>query len=149
MLKSRGAGRFQLIFGYFVESLIYGFIGLVFGPLLGIALTRILGSTTGFMEFVNRTALEVELNHVIYIYALAGTLLSVVAILLPVYSATRSDILEHKKKSSRFAGIPFWKKYFIDILALAIAVYGLYQFDLMRQCPVSYTHLTLPTILRV
>lgn len=143
MLKSRGAGRFQLIFGYFVESLIYGFIGLVFGPLLGIALTRILGSTTGFMEFVNRTALEVELNHVIYIYALAGTLLSVLAILLPVYSATRSDILEHKKKSSRFAGVPFWKKYFIDILALAIAFYGLYQFDLMRQDLVAASDIRL------
>lgn len=133
VLKSRGAGRLQIMFGYFVESLIYGFIGLVLGPLLGIALTRILGSTTGFLEFVNRTALDVELNYVIYIYALTGALLSVIAILLPVYTATKSDILEHKKKTSRFAGIPIWKKYFIDILALVISLYGLYQFDLMRQ----------------
>ena len=143
VMKSRGAGRLQLIFGYFVESLIYGFIGLAFGPLLGILLTRILGSTTGFMEFVNRTALEVELNHIIYIYALVGTLLAVLAILLPVYNATRTDILEHKKKTSRFAGIPFWKKYFIDILALAIAVYGLYQFDLMRQDLVAASDIRL------
>jgi len=133
VLKSRGAGRLQLMFGYLAESLIHGIIGLAVGPFLGVTITRILGSTTGFMEFANRTALEVELNHTIYIYALAGTIFSILAILLPVLNATKSDILEHKKKTSRFADVPVWKKYFVDVLMLAIAFYGLYQFNLMRR----------------
>lgn len=133
ILKSRGAGRLQLMFGYFAESLVHGTVGLAIGPFLGISITRILGSTAGFMEFVNRTALEVKLNHTIYIYAFAGALFSILAILLPVFNATKSDIIDHKKKASRFAGIPLWKKYFADILLLMIAFYGLYRFNLMKR----------------
>jgi len=143
VLKSRGAGRIQLIFAFLVESVIYGAMGLILGPILGIFLTRILGATTGFLEFVNRTALNVELNLVIYYYALAGAILAVVAILLPVISATKSNILEQKKKKSRFAGIPIWKRYFFDIAALIVSIYGLYQFEQMQRDMIAASEVRL------
>jgi len=82
VLISRGAGRWQIMYTYFLESLILGLIGIVIGPLVAILLTRILGSTSNFLEFVNRKALDIHFNKQTLVFSLIGMVLSVFTTLL-------------------------------------------------------------------
>jgi len=126
---SRGAGRLQIIFGYLLEAIILGIISMVLGPLLGVLLCRVLGSTTNFMEFVNRTALDIEMNEQTFQFALVGLGLSIIAMILPVCMATGTNILMHKRNIGSSKRTYFWKRYFLDFVLLAISFYGLYQFN--------------------
>lgn len=133
VLISRGAGRGQLMLTYFIESLILGGLGLIAGPLLAIFFTRILGSTNNFLEFVNRGALKIHFNSQTLYFSLAGMVLSVIMTMLPTYSATRVNILEHKRSITRQTRPPLWKKYFIDLLILAVSLYGYYRFTVRQR----------------
>jgi putative ABC transport system permease protein len=62
VLKSRGASMKQVFYGYLVESCILGLIALLLGPPLGLILCKVLGASNGFLEFVDRASLPVDLN---------------------------------------------------------------------------------------
>lgn len=133
VLISRGAGRWQIMYTYFLESLILGLIGIVIGPLVAILLTRILGSTSNFLEFVNRKALDIHFNKQTLVFSLIGMVLSVFTTLLPTYFATGVNILEHKHNVTRRNKPPIWQRFFLDFLLLAISLYGYNRFNVRQQ----------------
>ncbi|HOB20642.1 MAG TPA: FtsX-like permease family protein, partial [Candidatus Atribacteria bacterium] len=133
VLISRGAGRGQLMLTYFIESLILGGLGLAVGPLLAIFFTRMLGSTSNFLEFVDRGALKIHFNAQTLYFSVAGVVLSIIMTMLPTYSATRVNIVEHKRNITRQSKAPLWRKYFIDILILAVSIYGYYRFTVRQK----------------
>jgi putative ABC transport system permease protein len=45
--------------------------------------------------------------------------------LLPAFAASRTTIVEHKKKKGRSRGAPFWRRFFLDVVLVGISVYGL------------------------
>ncbi|HZG77111.1 MAG TPA: ABC transporter permease, partial [Paenibacillus sp.] len=57
VLRSRGAGRWQIILLFAMESAALSVVALLVGPLLGAAFTAVLGSSDSFMSFVQRKAL--------------------------------------------------------------------------------------------
>jgi putative ABC transport system permease protein len=129
VLKSRGAGLSQVFNIYFLESLILGGVALIFGPLFGFFIVSFLGSSNGFMEFVQRVALPVRLSARAYLYALVGFGLFVVTMLLPVIFFSRSSIVEHKQRRVRSSKPVFWKRFFIDIILIGLSGYGLYSYS--------------------
>lgn len=129
VLRSRGAGRWQIIYSFLLESMILGGIGLLAGPRLGSLFCRILGSTTNFMEFVQRKAMPIQIDMETYQYAIVAVVLSIVTMLVPAYIATGYDIIEHKRKIGSGKVTHLWKKYFLDIVLLGISFYGLYRFN--------------------
>jgi putative ABC transport system permease protein len=133
VLISRGAGRLQLLFSYLLEALILGIVGMAVGPFLGVALARILGSTTNFLEFVHRVGMEIEMNSQTLIYAAIAVILSISATLLPVIPATGTNILEHKRNVSRLGKSPLWQRLFLDFILIGVSLYGIYQFNRRQQ----------------
>ena len=81
VFRSRGASRLQIMFVYTIESLILGLSALAVGPFIGVAFTKILGASSGFLEFVQRAALEVSLNSDAYKMGIAAV--SAAIILIP------------------------------------------------------------------
>lgn len=128
VLRSRGASRFQIIMSYVVEGLLLGGIAIIVGPFVGLTLTRMLGASNGFLEFVQRAALDVRLNNEAYQYGLVAVLCSLVMTILPVLFATRTSIVGHKQQMARQTKLSFWHKYFVDIVLLGVSLYGLQTF---------------------
>ncbi|MFD0681695.1 MULTISPECIES: ABC transporter permease [unclassified Paenibacillus] len=128
VLRSRGASRLQIVLGYVFEGLLLGGIALACGPFFGLFLTKMLGASNGFLEFVQRAALDVKLNQTAFQYGVMAVLCSLAMTLLPVLFATRATIVGHKQQMARQTTLSFWHKYFIDVILMIISLYGLHTF---------------------
>ncbi len=137
VFKSRGASRGQIILSYLMESSIIGVVAFIFGPLLGVFICGLLGSSNGFMEFVQRTALPISLNTKVYMYSLAAVLVMIITMLAPVIGASRSSIVKYKQGKARGKKATIWKKFFLDIILLLIAGYGLYRYQQQQKVLVA------------
>ena len=89
---------------------------------------RFLGSSNGFLEFVQRTALPVRLSPKVYLYSLCAVLFLIITMLAPVISVSRKTIVSHKQEKARSKKAPVWKKMGLDIILLAVAGYGIYRY---------------------
>src|SRR5690606_33913410 len=56
VLRSRGASTRQIMWIYLLEGLLLGGIALVIGPAIGWFVAKSIGSSNGFLTFVNREA---------------------------------------------------------------------------------------------
>ena len=129
VLKSRGAGKLQIFFSYLIESVIIAGVAFIAGPVLGLYICKILGASNGFLEFVQRTALPVSLNMKVYGYSLFAVLFLVITMLAPVVSVSRKSIVKHKQEKARARKTALWKKFFLDIILLAVSGYGIYRYQ--------------------
>lgn len=133
VLKSRGGGSGQIFAMYAVESLLYGAVAFALGPPLGLLACRILGSSSGFLELVHRTALPVSLGPSAYAFAGLGLVLFVAAILVPASRGARTTIVIHKQAQSRKRGELVWRRYYLDLILLALAGYGYWDFHSQKR----------------
>jgi putative ABC transport system permease protein len=129
VLRSRGASRIQILLGYVLEGILLGGVALLIGPFIGLQLTGILGASNGFLEFVQRAAMEVKLNKEAYQYALIAVVASVCMTLIPAVLATRATIVGHKQTMARKNKLSFVHKIFLDVLLLAVSIYLLQSFN--------------------
>jgi putative ABC transport system permease protein len=128
VLKSRGMGTAQLLFMYSIESVLLAALAFVLGPPLGLVFCGVIGSSNGFLEFIRRTALPLALDAKAYLYSLVAAIMLVVTMMVPALRASKVTIVEHKTAKVKIKGRPFWNKYFIDLIVLAVSLYGLYRF---------------------
>lgn len=128
VLRSRGAARWQIMLTYVIEGLLLGVVAYMAGMLLGLLLTKMVGASNGFLEFVDRAALTVHINEEAMKYGLAALLGSLVMMLIPAFLATRVSIVGRKQQMARLNKTPLWHKLFLDVIALAVAGYGLHMF---------------------
>jgi putative ABC transport system permease protein len=133
VVKSRGSSSFQVFLNYLLESVILAGISFLVGPPLGLFICKFLGLSNGFLEFVQRTALPVEISKEAYIYSLAALILFIVSMLLPAYLASRTSIVLYKQEKARKRKSPIWKRFFVDILLMAMAGYGLYSYKMREE----------------
>ncbi|MCM3629846.1 ABC transporter permease [Paenibacillus glycanilyticus] len=129
VLRSRGASRLQIMTAYTLESFMLGLGALAAGPFVGVAFTKVLGASNGFLEFVQRSALEVSLTSSAYKIAAAAVAGAIVLILIPAFLATRVSIVNHKQQAARLTRMSFWHKTGIDFLLVGLALYLLYNFN--------------------
>ena len=118
VMKSRGSSSFQIFRGYAAEGAVLSAVAFILGPPIGLGICKILGSSNGFLEFVNRSSLPVSLGLNAYTYALITLALFMVTMLMPAFLASRVSIVQHKQKKARAGGRSLWKKAFIDIIFL-------------------------------
>ncbi|RIE02533.1 ABC transporter permease [Cohnella faecalis] len=111
-----------------VEGLIISGAALAIGPFLGMALAQALGTSNGFLEFVQRSSMNVHLNSKAYAYGGIAAAVSFGMMLIPVLLATRTSIVGHKQQLARMTKTPLWHKMFLDVLLLGVSIYGLYEF---------------------
>ncbi|MCL2499146.1 MAG: FtsX-like permease family protein [Defluviitaleaceae bacterium] len=128
ILKSRGASRGQVVVMYVLQGIIIGAVSLTPGLTLGWGMCRVLGASGGFLQWVQREALQIEITREAIIYAATAVVISFITMLAPVISFTRTDIIGYKRRHSGKQKNVFWQRYFLDILCLGLAVYGIYIF---------------------
>ncbi len=128
VLRSRGAGRLQLMTILAMEALFLSVLAFLVGPWVGQWFTKILGSTSTFMSFVQRKALIVDLTYESFLYAGLAAIGAAILIILPMIKATRFSIVDQKKQSTRQAKGSFWHTLGLDFIFLALSIYGLFTF---------------------
>ena len=101
LLKSRGAGKGQIIRLYFMQNLLLAALAFIVGIPLGIYLCKLIGSSTAFLEFGVRRALPVELNGEVFAYAGVAIAASVLLTLIPVIKYSGVSIVNVKRKKAR------------------------------------------------
>jgi putative ABC transport system permease protein len=129
VLRSRGASRFQIMTSFFIEGVILSIVAIAIGPFLGLVLTRALGASNGFLEFVQRSAMEVTLVKDAYIYGLYALAIGLLMIMVPALIATKATIVGHKQQLARKTKLSFLHRYYLDIILVAISLYGLNSFN--------------------
>ncbi len=127
--KSRGASNLQIFNSYLVEGVAISAIALLIGPFIGYAVCKILGLSNGFLEFVSRKGVQVELVPDAYLYSLLAIGAFIVTMLIPVLAAARGNIVKHKRAKSRNIDKPFWKKFYLDFVLMGVAVYGYFSYQ--------------------
>ncbi|MDP5275026.1 ABC transporter permease [Chengkuizengella axinellae] len=128
VLRSRGANRLQILGGYLIEGLILGSLAYFSGIYIAKFFTKVLGSSNGFLQFVQRTSLQVDITGEAYVYAgfaVAGT---IIMMLVPAFVHTRQNIVSLKRSMSRSKKSSFLHKFYFDIIFIAVGLYGLYTF---------------------
>ena len=131
VIKSRGAGRRQILGIYLLQSLVVAAVSLAVGLPLAALVCQILGSANAFLEFVSRRALTVRYTGTVLLYACAAALLSIGAMVLPALRYARLTIVAQKPKK-RKSTLPWFQRFFVDFLLLAISLYALYSFNAQK-----------------
>lgn len=132
VLKSRGASRGEIFKIYASISGIFSFIGLIMGPFIALLICKFLGVCDGFLQFSNREGISTRITINEFIYALITSILFLITMLIPVIKASKNTIVILKQNKARKKGQPIWKKFYLDIVMLAIVGYGIYTYNTRR-----------------
>jgi putative ABC transport system permease protein len=133
VLQSRGVSRRRILSNYFLEGIIASIIAIAVGPPLGMGLCKVLGVTSGFLDFRNRRPIFTSLILSDYKYALVGIGVFMVTIMVPVFFACSKSIIMRKGEITTRNKKAIWEKYYLDVLLFAMSIYGLRNYEFRQK----------------
>lgn len=127
LLRSRGASKHQVLLLYLMQSVFLSVVSLAGGIPLGAVFCKLLGASTAFLEFSATRSLTIRFTGDVILYAAGAVLLSIVMTTIPVISYSGLSIVNLKRSRSRQKK-SFWKRMYLDVILLAVSLYGYYSF---------------------
>jgi putative ABC transport system permease protein len=128
ILRSRGASTMQVVGMSLLQGIILGSIALAGGVGLSYLITYLTGKARSFLDFSATGGLRLSMTPQMLGYGLLGiAIILVVQILIPTFSAAENTIVTYKQERARSFGAPWWQRYWLDVLLLIPAGYGLWQ----------------------
>jgi len=124
LMRSRGAGSAQIGLLYMLEGLGVGVAGTVIGPLLGLPLARVIGHASGFLSFSGGLPFAVTLEPQTYLIAAVTAVTAFIIAILPALAAARRQMTAFRQEQARVTKRPLWQRLFLDVIVLALALYG-------------------------
>ncbi|HEX8032831.1 MAG TPA: FtsX-like permease family protein, partial [Ktedonobacterales bacterium] len=126
-LTSRGASGSQMRVSFTFQSVLLALLITPFGLLLAYTLARLLARI--FIPTSTTMLSNTLVNHVMpqqttILLALAGVLLSSLAVLLAAWQTTRLDVLAFRRSQGRGGGLPFWQRFNLDVVLIALCIVG-------------------------
>uniref|UniRef100_UPI004057179C FtsX-like permease family protein n=1 Tax=Acetatifactor sp. TaxID=1872090 RepID=UPI004057179C len=128
LMRSRGASKRQVFLLYLMQSIFLSAVSVLGGIPLGAVFCKLLGASTAFLEFSATRSLEIRFTGDVLLYAAGAVLLSVIMTTIPVLSYSGLSIVNLKQSRSRQKK-SFWKRMYLDVILLAISLYGFYSFQ--------------------
>lgn len=127
VIKSRGSYRTQIFRLYFYQSAMLTIVGGAFGVVLGIFFSKVLGAARNFLEFDTSKSLTTEFSIKVVIYALAAMFVCLACMALPAVKHSKVTIV-NLKRSKAAKQKKLWEKIYLDLILIAVSVYGYYNF---------------------
>ncbi len=131
LLKSRGSSKKQILLIYLLQSFILSVGSCIIGMPLGYFLCKVLGSTNGFLEFIQRKALHITINGDVFLYMLGAMVISIAFMVLPVFRDANVSIVNVKHKNRKKKNL--LQRVYIDVIMLLVSLYGLYSFTQRKE----------------
>ncbi|MDB5053065.1 MAG: permease component [Bacilli bacterium] len=129
VIRSRGGSTKQIIWIYLLEGLVLGGAALIIGPWIGWFLAKSIGSSSGFLTFVDRKSVPVGFSAEAFMYAIIAVLIAIGAQVIPAIMYAKSSIVNYKQQLARSDKKPFWQRWYLDVLLILLAGYGWYTFQ--------------------
>ena len=126
VLRSRGGTVGQLLGVSLLENFLLGIVAFVVGTGVALALTQFMGRSRSFLDFSAESTLRVALNRDALWAALIALVIAVLAQLIPTMATARYTIVSYKLLQARSNLRPIWQRTWLDLLLLAVTVYGFY-----------------------
>ncbi|MCK9495081.1 MAG: FtsX-like permease family protein [Dehalococcoidia bacterium] len=127
--RSRGATTGQLVGLSFVEGVVLAVPALLVAPWLASQVVALLGRTPAFDGVTGGAALPAAITPEAYLLAVAGGVLSLLAILLPAFLVVRRGIVDVKREEARPAQRNVLQRYYLDFGVVALAGLLLWQLN--------------------
>ncbi|MCM1119984.1 MAG: ABC transporter permease [bacterium] len=127
VIKSRGSSGGQIFRLYLYQSGFLALVGACLGIPLGTVFSRILGSARSFLEFEDSTPLQIVFTTETWLYAGAAMLATLLIMALPAIKHSRVTIVKLKQQKA-LKKKSWWEIIFLDVILLAISIYGYYSF---------------------
>ena len=125
MLTSRGASRWQIMLLYLCQGGIFALLSVIIAPLIAPLLCSILGATSGFLEFSQRAPMKINLSFSAVLFGLAAGALSVITMLIPVYKASKVEIVVRKRSK---LSLPVWQNIIVAASAVLTGLVSAYAY---------------------
>lgn len=132
LLQSRGASRGQICLLYLIQDVLLSLVPAAAAPFLARLLCRVIGQTTGFLEFGPNIPLNGVVSATVILTDCLAFVLVVGLLLLPPILLFTVSAGRKRRANPKGAHTPFWKKAWLDLVLLAAGGYGYYAF-LSRQ----------------
>jgi len=134
ILRSRGASTMQVVGSSLLQGIILGAMALVGGVGLAYLITHLTGKARSFLDFSAVGGLRVSMTPQVLGYGLLGIgMILIIQVLIPTLSAAENTIVTYKQEQARSFRAPWWQRYWLDILLLIPAGYGLWQLTQQSQ----------------
>ena len=127
LMKSRGASSAQTLAVYALEGAAIAALSALAAPPLAAALIGALGITPAFSDLSGGAWIDVGVSRAAYGMSAAGGLLGFIALMAPAVQASRMGVSEFRQQTARPYAQPFYQRYYLDVLLIAIAVLLLRQ----------------------
>ena len=128
ILRSRGASTLQVVGMSLLQGILLGSVALAGGIGLSYLITHFIGRARSFLDFSAVDNLRVSLTPQVLGYGLLGiAIILIVQILIPTFGAAENTIVTYKQERARSFRAPWWQRYWLDVLLLIPAGYGLWQ----------------------
>jgi len=131
LLRSRGASTWQIFSIFFMEGFLISAFGGAVGPFLGATVFSLLGKTAPFAPLTGGEYLPIRLSTSVFALAAVAAGLCLIAFLVPAIQASRRGVVHHRQMAARPPRAPFWQRYYLDIVLLAIG--GALYYELQQQ----------------
>ena len=131
-LRDRGLSKIRLIETYFLSSLLLSQISVPIGLLLGYSFGKVVAGVDDFMGFKAVGKINVSDYTFTPAMVIAAEIAAFIAILINLFPVLL--FFTKKKDQRRISIVPFWEKFFLDVILLVISVYLLFNYK--KQLPI-------------
>jgi putative ABC transport system permease protein len=134
ILRSRGASTLQVVGISLLQGILLGAVALAGGVGLAYVITHSIGKARSFLDFSAAGGLRVSMTPQVLGYGLLGiAIILVIQVLIPTLSAAENTIVTYKQERARSFRTTWWQRYWLDVLLLIPAGYGLWQLTQQSQ----------------
>lgn len=92
-------------------------------------MAKSIGSSSGFLTFVDRKAIPVDVSLSTMLYGLTAVVIALMASLIPAIQFTKQSIVGLKQQMARTDKPPLSQRGYLDILLLGLSAYGWFLFN--------------------
>jgi hypothetical protein len=127
LLRSRGASAWQTVGIHLLQSSIIAVAAVLVAPIVSRLMVSVTGRIPPMSELTGGDPLAVSQARSIIPFALAGGVLTFMAMGLAILPLARRTVLELRTLASRPARQSVWQRYYLDIFLVVLAAVILYE----------------------
>jgi putative ABC transport system permease protein len=129
ILVSRGVGVGSILSLTLVEQLLIYLVAVPVGLAMGLGIAQLMSQTVSFLVFEPRPLMPISLQGLDWRLVVFALVVSLIARLVPAWSAGKQSVVEAEREYSRPMKAPFWYRYYLDLLLVIPTVYAYDQLN--------------------